>query len=187
MAAPTERGTSRGAGRLARRMVRAALLRSDLYEEVEADRGATGQAFAVVVLAAVATGIGALGNSGVPGILWHTLVDVAGWYAWAWTTCQIGTRLLPTSETRADVGELLRTLGFASAPGVLRIGALLEGAAFAIFTVCTLWMLVAMVVAVRQALDYRSTARALAVCAIGLPVYALPQMLSVLVLGPWPL
>jgi hypothetical protein len=65
----------------------------------------------------------------------------------------IGTRLLPTSETRADLGELLRTLGFASAPGVLRIGALWEPAGFAIFTLCTLWMLVAMVVAVRQALD----------------------------------
>jgi hypothetical protein len=168
-------------------MVRAALLRSDLYEEVEADRGATSQAFAVVVLAAVATGIGALGNSGAMGILWHTLVDVAGWYAWAWTACWIGTRLLPTRETRADLGELLRTLGFASAPGVLRIGALVDPIAFALFTLCTLWMLVAMVVAVRQALDYRSTARALAVCAIGLPVYALPQMLSVLVLGPWPL
>jgi hypothetical protein len=187
MAAPIERGAARGAGQLARRMVRAALLRSDLYEEVEADRGATGQAFAVVVLAAVATGVGALHNSGATGILWHTLVDVAGWYAWAWTTCLIGTRLLPTSETRADLGELLRTLGFASAPGVLRIGALLDEAAFALFTLSTLWMLVAMVVAVRQALDYRSTARALAVCALGLPVYVLPQMISVLVLGPWPL
>ena len=69
---------------------------------------------------------------------------------------------------------------------MLRIGALQSEVAFAVFTVCTLWMLVAMVVAVRQALDYRSTARALAVCAIGLPVYAVPQMLSVLVLGPWP-
>jgi hypothetical protein len=187
MAAPAEPGAARGPGGLARRMVRAALLRSDLYEEVEADRGATGQAFAVVVLAAVATGIGAIGNSGAMGIFWHTLVDVAGWYAWAFTTCQIGTRLLPTHETRADLGELLRTLGFASAPGVLRIGAVLEPAAFTLFTLCTLWMLVAMVVAVRQALDYRSTPRALAVCAIGLPVYAVPQMLSVLVLGPWPL
>jgi hypothetical protein len=186
MATPTEGRAASGPGQLAGRMVRAALLRSDLYEEVEADRGATAQAFAVVVLAAVATGIGALGNSGPMGILWHTLVDVAGWYAWAWTTCLIGTRLLPTRETRADVGELLRTLGFASAPGVLRIGALLDPLALALFTLCTLWMLVAMVVAVRQALDYRSTARALAVCAIGLPVYALPQMLSVLVLGPWP-
>jgi hypothetical protein len=187
MGTPTEPRSLRGPAQLASRMLRASLLRSELYEEVEADRGATGQAFVVVVLAAVATGIGAIGNSGPSGILWHTLVDVAGWYAWAWTTCWIGTRLLPTSATRADLGELLRTLGFASAPGVLRIGALQADVAFVLFAVCTLWMLIAMVVAVRQALDYRSTGRALAVCAIGLPVYALPQMLSVLVLGPWPL
>jgi hypothetical protein len=168
-------------------MLRAALLRADLYEEVEADRSATPQAFAVVVLSALATGIGALGNSGASGILWHTAVDVAAWYVWAAVAYAIGTRLLPAPETRADLGELLRTLGFASAPGILRVGALIEPLAFALFTVSTLWMLVAMVIAVRQALDYRSTARAAAVCAIGFPVYAVGQLLSVLVLGPWPL
>jgi hypothetical protein len=171
----------------AKRMLRAALLRADLYEEVEADRGATGQAFAVVVLSAVATGLGALENSGPGGLFWHTVIDVVGWYVWAWLTYMIGTRLLPTPETRADVGQLLRTLGFASAPGVLRIAALIDPLAFAVFTVATLWMLVAMVVAVRQALDYTSTGRAVAVCAIGFPIYALGQMLSILALGPWPL
>jgi hypothetical protein len=168
-------------------MLDAALLRRDLYEEVEADRGATLQALAVVVLSAVATGIGALRNSGLEGILWHTLVDVVVWYAWAWVAFMIGTRLLPTAETRSDLGELLRTLGFASAPGILRIAALVEPLSFGVFTVCGIWMLVAMVVAVRQALDYESTARAIAVCAIGFPLYAVGQMVSVLLLGPWPL
>jgi hypothetical protein len=168
-------------------MLHAALLRRDVYEEVEADRGATRQALAVVVLAAVATGIGAIRNSGVEGILLHTLVDVVVWYAWAWVACMIGTRLLPTADTRADLGELLRTLGFASAPGILRIAALVEPISFGVFTLCGIWMLVAMVVAVRQALDYESTTRAIAVCAIGFPVYAIGQMLSLLFLGPWPL
>lgn len=168
-------------------MLRAARLESALYEEVEADRGATGQAFAVVLASALATGVGALENSGVRGILWHTALDVALWYAWAAVTLWIGTRLLPAPETSADLGELLRTLGFACAPGVLRVLALFPPAAFAVFTVCGLWMLVAMVVALRQALDYRSTARAAAVAAIGLPVYALGQIVSLLLLGPWPL
>lgn len=168
-------------------MLHAALLRRDVYEEVEADRGATRQALAVVVLSAVATGIGAIRNSGVEGILLHTLVDVAVWYAWAWVACMIGTRLLPTADTRADLGELLRTLGFASAPGILRIAALVEPISFGVFTLCGIWMLVAMVVAVRQALDYESTTRAIAVCVIGFPVYAVGQMLSLLLLGPWPL
>ena len=181
MAGPTERTS------IARRMLRAALLDAAIYEEVEADRGATWQALGVVLLASVATGIGALRNSGVTGILWHPLVDVATWYAWAWVTYWIGTRLLPTPETQADLGELLRTLGFACAPGVLRFAALLEPVAFWVFTLSALWMLVATVVAVRQALDYRSTWRAVAVCAIGFPIYALGQLVSVLVLGPWPL
>ena len=186
MAAPATEGTAPRRG-LLRRMLHAALLRADLYEEVEADRGANSQALAVVVLAGLATGVGALENSGAVGLPWHAAVDVVGWYAWAWITWLVGTRLLPTPETHADHGELLRTLGFASAPGLLRAFALIDPLAFPLFTLCTLWMAAAMVVAVRQALDYRSTARAALVCAFGFPIYALGQLLSVLVLGPWPL
>jgi hypothetical protein len=168
-------------------MLRAARLESALYEEVEADRTATGQAFAVVLISALATGVGAIANSGVGGILWHGLLDVALWYAWAGVTLWIGTRLLPEPQTHADLGELLRTLGFASAPGALRVLAVFPPLGFAVFTVCGLWMLVAMVVALRQALDYSSTARAAAVCALGVPVYALGQIISLVLLGPWPL
>ena len=55
-----------------------------------------------------------------------------------------------------------------------------------VFLVSTLWMMVAMVVAVRQALDYRGTGRAIAVCAIGFPIYVIPLAASLLVLGAWP-
>jgi hypothetical protein len=168
-------------------MLRAALLRPSLYEEVEADRAATTQAFLVVLIAALATAVGALPNSGVGGLLWHTALDVALWYVWAWVTLWIGTRILPTPETHADIGQVLRALGFASAPGALRVLAVFPPLAFAVFTICGVWMVAAMVVALRHALDYHSTARAAAVCAIGLPVYALGQMLSLLLLGPWPL
>jgi len=186
MAAPaTEAGGP--ARSLLRRMLDAALLRADLYEEVEADRSANPQALVVVVLAGFATGVGALENSGPKGLPWHTAIDVVSWYAWAWVTFMVGTRVLPTAETRADLGELLRTLGFACAPGVLRAFAVVDPLAFGLFTLCTVWTAAAMVVAVRQALDYRSTARAALVCACGFPIYALAQLLSVLVLGPWPL
>jgi hypothetical protein len=167
-------------------MWRAALLDAAVYEEVEADRSATLQAFAVVLLSAVGAGIGSLPNSGAGGILWSALATLAGWYAWAWTTFWIGTRLLPGPQTRADPGELLRTLGFSSAPGVLRALGVFAPLAAPIFLLCALWMLVSMVVAVRQALDYPTTLRALAVCAIGFPVYAAAQVLTLLVLGPWP-
>jgi len=172
---------------LPRRMLRAALLESDLYEEVEADGGSTGQALLVVVLSAVAAGVGGIENHGVAGIAWYSLWSLAGWWLWAYIAYLIGTRLLPGPETEADHGELLRTIGFSSAPGVLRIFGVIPSLAAPVFLLCTAWMLVAMVVAVRQALDYAGTGRAIAVCAIGFPVYALILVASLLLLGPWPL
>ncbi len=169
-----------------RRMVNASLLRADTYEEVEADTGANLQALGVVVIAALGMGIGSIDNSGVSGIVWHTGVAVGGWYVWAYVTYLIGTRLLPTRETVADHGELLRTIGFSSSPGVLRVFMVFPPIALWVFLVCSLWMLVAMVVAVRQALDYHSTGRAIAVCVIGFPVYVVAVLASLLVLGPWP-
>jgi len=169
-----------------RRMLGAALLDAEVYEEVEADRSATPQAFAVVVLSALSAGIGSIENGGLAGILWSTLAALVGWYVWAWVTYLIGTRLLPTPHTVSDPGELLRTLGFSSAPGVLRILAVIPSIAGPVFLVCTLWMLVSMLIAIRQALDYTSTARALAVCAIGFPVYAAILLVTLLLSGPWP-
>ena len=170
-----------------RRMLHAALLDAETYEEVEADRGATGQAAAVVALSALAAGVGSIENGGVVGIGWQAGASLLGWWVWAWLTYMIGTRLLPGPDTVADHGELLRTIGFSSAPGVLRIFGVVPAIAGLVFLVCTLWMLVAMVIAVRQALDYTGTGRAIAVCAIGFPVYALTLVVSLLMLGPWPL
>lgn len=178
---------TRGPRALLRRAWRAALLDPEIYEEVEADRGATRQAFAVVLLAALAAGLGSLSNGGARGILWSALFSLFGWYVWAWTAWWIGTRLLPGPETRADAGELLRTIGFSCAPGVLRILALYDPLAGPIFLLCTLWMLAGMVVAVRQALDYGSTLRALAVCGIGFALYAAILGATLLLLGPWPI
>jgi len=172
---------------LQRRMVRAALLDAELYEEIEADRGANGQAFCVVVLSAVAAGVGGLEHHGVSAIFDYTLAALASWWIWAYVAFFVGTRLLPGPETQSDPGELLRTIGFSSAPGVLRVFALISPIAAAVFLVCTGWMLVTMVVAVRQALDYSGTGRAIAVCAIGFPIYAATLALSMLLLGPWPL
>jgi hypothetical protein len=168
------------------RMLRAALLQPHIYEEVEADVGANRQALVVVVLSGAAVGVGGIANSGVQGILIQALVAVAGWWIWAYATYFIGAKLLPTAHTEADPGQLLRTIGFSGAPGILRIGMIVPVLAFPIFVVGTLWELVAMVVAVRQALDYHSTLRAIAVCVIGFPVYALALIASVLFLGPWP-
>jgi hypothetical protein len=180
------RSASAGHG-IVRRMLRAALLESELYEEVEVDGRATRQAFGVVALSALAAGVGGLEHRGLLPIAGYALIALAGWWIWAAVTYWIGTRLLPGPETEADLGQLLRTIGFSSAPGVLRILGLVSPIAGWIFLASTLWMLIAMVVAVRQALDYATTSRALAVCAIGFPIYALILVTSMLLLGPWPL
>jgi hypothetical protein len=152
-----------------RRVVGAATLDAQTYEEVEADRQASAQAAAVVLLASIAGGIGLLG-AGVPtlpSLIAGVIGSLLGWISWAALTFFIGTRLLPEPQTKADVGELLRTLAFASAPGLLRVLGVVPVVGPSIYALVSIWMLVAMIVAVRQALDYRSTARALAVCIVG--------------------
>ena len=161
------------------RIIRAAKLDAQLYEEVEADREATGQAMAVVVMSAVAAGIGSLGTGGLLGIIGGTILALAGWFIWAFFTYFIGTRLLPEPQTKADYGELLRTIGFASAPGLLRVFGVVPGLGPLIFMVAGIWMLVAMVIAVRQALDYTSTSRAVGVCLVGWLVQVLIVILAV--------
>jgi hypothetical protein len=157
---------------LQQRVVRAAKLDALFYEEVEADPSAMGQATTVVVLAALAAGIGNFASGGFRGLVIGTIGALLAWYVWAFLTYFIGTRFLAEPQTKADLGELLRTIGFSSAPGMLRVLGIIPGLLDLVFLVAGLWMLVAMVVAVRQALDYTSTWRAVGVCAIGWVVQA---------------
>ena len=149
------------------RMVRASKLDARLYEEVETDKGAMGQATGVVVLSSVAAGIGSVGEGGLTGILLGAVFALIGWYVWAYLTYLIGTKVLQEPETKADMGELLRTIGFSSSPGLIRVLGIIPGLTGIVFVGASIWMLVAMVIAVREALDYKSTPRAIGVCVIG--------------------
>ena len=149
------------------RIIRAAKLDVNLYEEVEADRNALGQAMWVVVLSSLAAGVGSIAMGGLGGIMMGTIAALVGWYVWAYLTYLIGTRLLPEPQTKANHSELLRTIGFSSAPGLIRILGIIPGLAKIVYLIASIWMLVAMVIAVRQALDYKSTLRAVGVCVIG--------------------
>ncbi len=149
------------------RILRAAKLDINLYEEVEADKGAMGQAMKVVILSSIAAGIGSISTTGFGGIISGTISALIGWYVWAYLTYFIGTKLLPEPQTKADPGELLRTIGFSSAPGLIRVFGIIPGLTEIVFFVASTWMLAAMVVAVRQALDYSGTFRTIGVCVIG--------------------
>jgi hypothetical protein len=163
MATATARNT------LLQRLIGAAALDTAIYEEVEADPAATAQAFGVVIFASLAAGVGAMrvGDITIAGVFFYSSVALIAWVAWALVTFEIGARLMPAPQTRVDVGQLLRTIGFASTPGLLRVLGVMPAVAIPVFAVTSIWMLLAMIVAVRQALDYQSTGRAVAVCVLG--------------------
>jgi hypothetical protein len=178
--------TTTAANSFLQRFIGAMSLDAAIYEEVEADAGATSQALAVVVLSSVATGLGSrsLGGNTVSNVVFVTVVALLAWAAWALLTFEIGSRLMPSRDTAVDVGELLRTIGFASAPGVLHIFGIIPSVTGPAFAIASIWMLAAMVVAVRQALDYTSTARAVAVCLAGWTLAIALAVVLGLVFGP---
>ncbi len=150
----------------AQRIVGAAKLNVPTYEEIENDASATGQALAVVILSSIAAGIGQR-----HGFVLAVIAALVGWFAWAFLIYVIGTKLLPEPQTHADVGQLLRTTGFSAAPGLLRVLGIIPLLGPVIMLIIGIWMLAAMIIAVRQALDYTSTWRAIGVSVIGWIVY----------------
>ena len=165
------------------RMIGAAKLDVDIYEEVEADTSAMGQAMTLVVLSSLAAGVVSFREVGIVGVLITSVLALAGWFIWAGVTYLIGTKILPEPQTDSSVGELLRTIGFASSPGLLRVFGFLPAVGTIIGFVVGIWMLVAMVVAVRQALDYKGTGRAIGVCLIGWLFYFLVLVFAVFILA----
>jgi hypothetical protein len=155
------------------RMIRAGKLEARLYEEVEADTSAMGQALGVVLLSSIAAGIGYVVQGGLAGLVMGTVAALLGWYVWASITYILGAKLLPMPQTSTSHSTLVRTLGFASAPGLLRVFGVLPGITGIAFLVAAVWMLMATVIAVRQGLDYTSTTRAGGVCVVGWLVHVL--------------
>ncbi len=149
------------------RMVGAAKLEVSIYKEVRADTQATGQALGVVVLSSIAQGIAAFAQGGIRGIALGTATALVGWCVWATIVYLIGTKILPEPQTRSDIGELVRTTGFAASPGLLRVLGFVPGLGFLTVVAVSAWMFLAMIMAVRQALDYESMERTVGVCLIG--------------------
>ena len=148
------------------RIIGALRLDPHTYEEVEADTSATKQAALIVVMVAIASGIGGL-SGGVAGILIGVVGALVQWVIWAAITYIIGTTIFKTPETEANWRQLARTTGFAQSPGLLRILGIIPFLGGVIVFISLAWQLVAMVVAVRHALDYTSTLRAVGVVLVG--------------------
>ena len=161
----------------AERMIGAATLDVHTYEEVEADATATTQAMAVVVLSSIAQGIGFLTQGGGSAFVVGAMGALIGWFIWAFLVYIIGTKVLPEPQTHSDLGELLRTTGFSASPGVLRVLGIIPLLGGLVMLAVSIWMLIAMIIAVRQALDYQSTGRAVGVCLIGWFVFVVIMLM----------
>jgi hypothetical protein len=148
------------------RMLGAAKLEVPTYEEVEHDPNATAQAMGVVALTAVASGIGSLG-AGSAGFLMGIVSALMAWVIWSGIIFLVGTKLMPEPQTKADIGQVLRALGFAASPGVLNVLGIVPLFGWIVRLAVMVWQIVATVIAVRQALDYQTTGKAIVVCLIG--------------------
>jgi len=152
------------------RMRGAAMLDVATYEEVEADAGATGQAAIVVAIAAVCSAIGAIGYEG-PSIIGTLIGALISWVLWAGITYLIGDKMFGGTATW---GELLRTLGFAQAPRVLLLLGIIPVFGRLVWIAVAIWVLVAGIIAIRQALDF-TTQKALLTALVGWVIVVLSQ------------
>lgn len=142
-----------------------------IFEEIEQDPNAMGQAVAVIVIAGVASMIGDIFRSGIGAGMMALIFSLVGYGIWTVLVTLIGTKLMPEPATKADFAETFRTIGFAAAPGIFNIFAIIPILGWLIKFATGLWSLVIMVIAVRTVLDYTSTGRAIIVCVIGFVVY----------------
>lgn len=160
------------------RMQGAARLQVDVYEEVEADTTATAQAAGVVGIVAIASALGGL-QAGAAGFLGGLVAAYIGWIIWSAVTYLIGDKLLGGTATW---GELLRTLGFAQSPGVLFLMGSIPLLGWLIRFVVSIWILIAAIIAIRQALDF-STGRALLTAFLGWIAYLVLAFVTLSIVG----
>jgi hypothetical protein len=145
------------------KMIRAAKLDATLYDEVEKDPKATKEALLIVLIGGICNGIGSVGVVGAKGLITGLLFGIIGWLLWSVVIFLIGVKAF---KHTSDMGELLRCLGFAYSPNVLSILGIIPGIGLLIRLIASIWVLIAFIVAVRQALDC-DTGRAVLISILG--------------------
>ncbi len=145
-----------------KRVLRSIKIDPQLFDEVKKDKKATFQAAIVVVLSSTAAGVGAI-HMGASNFIIAPLFSLISWFVWAYIVYFVGVKLFPEKITDATPYSLLRTIGFSSAPGLIRVFGLTPDLMVVTFLGSAFWMLACMVVAVKQTLSYQSLWRALGV------------------------
>ena len=179
-------------GELFPRMLRAARLESQLYEEVEADSEATKQALLAVVLVSVSSGIGAGittlldGEASflefIIGLFWGIIGSLIVWFIFSLLCFWLGTSIFKVSNTKATLGELLRTLGFAYSPGLLNIFSFIPIIGTIIPFATWIWTIIASVIAIRQACDF-TTGRAIGTAIVAAIIPLIIMIVLAVVIG----
>lgn len=159
------------------RMIGAMKLDVNTFEEIERDPTAMVQAIGVILITSVASGIGSLYYGGLSGIFSGMLGALLGFAAWAGVVYGIGTKVMPDPATKADFQETFRVVAFAASPGVFFVVGIIPFIGWLFWLPIMIWMVIAMVVAVRQVLDYSETGKALLVCVLGFVAYVFIWML----------
>ena len=169
--------------RFLNRLLRAAKLDVNLFQEIIDDAGLLNQALIVVFIYSMAAAYGTFGGiGGATKVNIVMITTLLGWYVWSFSTYIVGVRLLPESQTQPDRKALMRVLGFACAPGILRVLGFMPGLGIMVLLAATGWMIAAATIGVRQALNYESTSRALGVCVIGMIISAVFQVIMFVML-----
>ena len=147
------------------KLKKAIFLDVTFYEEVEKDKKFNDQALMTVVFVSVVQGLMIAGFAPI-ALVQGILGSLVRFLIWAFFIAFVGTRILPEPETESNTGELIRTLGFAYAPGILVIFKIFPVINIFVDPMVVILQLAAMTIAVRQALDFNSTVRAVGVCIV---------------------
>jgi hypothetical protein len=168
-----------------KRFFQAARLDVSLYQEVVADPRLLNQAWITVLLYAMLAAWGSFGRAGAVGSNIGMISALIGWYIWAFSSYFIATRMLrggSAEPQRAERKAVIRSMGFACAPGVIQILGIIPSLGIAVLLLSSIWMMVAATIAIKEALNFESTARAAGACIIGWIIGAVAQGLLLVVL-----
>jgi len=151
------------------------------FEDVERDPTAIGQSVGVIVLAAVAAGIGNVFRGGLTGIVYGACLSVVGFLVWSLIVWVIGTKVMPEPATKADYPETFRVLGFSAAPGLASVVTIIPILGYLLMLLIWLWQIAAMIIAVKAVLDYSTLGKAIIVVVIG---WIVNFVLTMIILAP---
>jgi len=147
------------------RIFRSVKIDPEVFNEVQKDKNATVSAAFVVILSSSAAGIGAA-SLGASNFILAPIFSLISWFVWAYIVYFVGVKLFPDPKTKTTQFALLRAIGFSSAPGIIRIFGFNEDLMTVTFIGSAFWMLVCMIVAVKETLNYKSLWKAFGVVII---------------------